>query len=510
MSNRADALFRQAARIPGKTAVIFEGREWTFSRLLDEAKAYATSLVDAGFRRGNKLAIMLVSRPEFIALEYAAFILGGTVVPLNIFYQGNEIEYALGMSDADILVIDADYATRLKDGYEKRCPALRRMFVFGENAKRPLMSDAATLRGDPAKAPPPVALGPDDVALMLFTSATTGKAKGVMQTIANLEANQDASPANLKLREDDVILCALPLYNTFALNQCINATVFLGATLVLLPKFDALVCLQMIERYRVTSFPTVPTMMQKVLDHPEVDKYDLRSLRQFCVGAAPVPAPLLSRLRERISKDAVVIHGYGLTESTALVTTLEVVMDENGEIIRPKSIGKALPGVEVAILDESGNPAPIGAVGEICVRGACVMKGYYKVPEATAEAIRDGWLHTGDLGTVDADGYFSIVDRKKDLIIRGGQNIYPADIEEALYHHPSVLEAAVIAQPDAMLGEVPRAFVALKSGARATPEELIAHCKTELAFYKVPVTIDILPELPKGPTGKIQRRALRA
>ena len=512
MSNRADALFRQAGRVPAKTAVRFEGQDWSFARLLEQAQAYAAGLASAGFRRGDKLGLMLMTRPEFIAMEYATFILGGTMVPLNVHYQGHEIEHALGACAVEFLVMDAAFADRLGADLASRCPSLRQIFVFGATPVRlsSLARDAGALQGDPAAAPAPVALADDDVPLMLYTSATTGKAKGVMLTIRNLESNYDATPDWLDLGPDDVILCALPFYNTFGLNQCINAVVQLGATMVLLDRFDALSCLQAITQHRCTFFPAVPTMLQKLLYHPDVERYDLSSLRRLCVGAAPVPAPLLARLRERIGDDALVINGYGLTEATAMVATHEVTIDANGELRRAKSIGRPISGITMAILDADGAPVAFDTVGEICVRGPNVMKGYYQMPEATAEAIVDGWLRTGDLGTMDADGYFTIVDRKKDLIIRGGQNVYPADIEEALYRHPAVAEAAVIALADDVLGEVPKGFVALKPGCSVTPEQLVAHCKAELAYFKVPVAVDILAELPKGPTGKILRRELRS
>jgi long-chain acyl-CoA synthetase len=501
MSNRALALVRNAATIPDKTALMFEGEAWSFASLAQGARAHAAGLAAAGLRRSDKLGLMLAARPDFILLQYGAFLLGAVVLPLNVHYLGGEIEYALASCEIDMLVIDAAFAERLQPGFRDRCPSLRRMVV---------LDGGSPLCGDPAAAPAPADLAADDVALMLTTSATTGKAKGVMLTVGNLEANYDRSPEWLGLKPDEVILCALPLYNTFALNQCINATIFLGATMVLLPRFDALTCLAAIERYGCTFFPSVPTMLQRMLHHPEVDRFNLRSLRRLCVGAAPVPAPLLARVHGRCAGDTVVITGYGLTEGTALVATHEVALDVNGELIRPKSVGRALPGTTIAILDESGREVPFGTVGEICIRGPNVMKGYYNMPDATAEALAGGWLHTGDLGAMDADGHFAIVDRKKDLIIRGGQNIYPADIEEALYRHPAVAEAAVIPIPDAGLGEVPKAYVALKPGRTATSEELLARCRDELAYYKVPVAIEILPDLPKGPTGKILRRELRA
>lgn len=512
MSNRVDALVRQAQRVPTKAAVIFEGQTWTFAQLLGQAKAYAAGLAQAGFGRGDKLGLMLATRPEFIALEYAVYILGGALVPMNIHYHGHEIEHALVSCSVEFLVLDSPFAERLAVDIGTRCPALRKVLVFGgvPASSSPLLQDAGALSGDAKNAPAPLDLAQDEVAMMLYTSATTGKSKGVMLTIRNLEANYDTTPDFLQLTAEDVILCALPLYNTFGLNQCINVMAQRGATMVLMARFDPLTCLQAIERYRCTFLPAVPTMLQKLLYHPDVERYDLHSLQRFCVGAAPVPAPLLARLHQRISADALVINGYGLTEATALVAIHEVKVDADGDLVRGKSIGRPIAGVEMCILDEAGAPVAFDTVGEICVRGANVMKGYYMLPAVTAEVITaDGWLRTGDLGTMDADGYFTIVDRKKDLIIRGGQNVYPADIEEALYRHHAVAEAAVVALPDELLGEVPMGYVALKPGASVAPGELLGHCRTELAYFKVPVAVDILPELPKGPTGKILRRELR-
>jgi long-chain acyl-CoA synthetase len=268
--------------------------------------------------------------------------------------------------------------------------------------------------------------------------------------------------------------------------------------------------MSVIAKRRCTVFPCVPTMLQKILGHPEIGRFDLTSLNRIMVGAAPVPTPLLLKARERFGARLVVITGYGLTEGTALVTTLVVNVDEHGKQILEKSIGRAVPGVEVEILDERGAPVPPGGVGEICMRGPNVMAGYYKQPEESAIALAGGWLHSGDLGVMDAQRNFWIVDRKKDVIIRGGQNIYPADIEEVLYGHAAVAEAAVVAEPDDVLGEVAKAYVAFKPDTSAEAAELLALCKAKLAYFKVPAAIEILPELPKGPTGKILRRGLRA
>jgi long-chain acyl-CoA synthetase len=512
MKNRAQALYDQARLIPDKTAVIFEDCIWTFAQLCDQTRSYAAGLAEAGIKRNDKVALMLSTRPDFITIEHAIYVLGATLVPLNTLYNGSEVIQAMQTCEVDCLLIDADFAARLPADFAAQCPSLKNVHVFGMQGfdALPGTCDAAGLSGNAADAPTLVELNRDDVPMMLYTSATTGKAKGVMITANNLESNYDATPGVLQLSTDEVILCALPFYNTFGLNQCINALITLGATMVLLPRFNAEACLLAIQKYRCTFLPAVPTMLQKMLYHPDAGKYDLSSLKRFCVGAAPVPAPLLTRLRERVGQDALVLNGYGLTEATAMVAIHEVVMDADGQLLRGKSIGRPIAGVEMAIMNSEGQALPPGAVGEICIKGPNVMKGYYKLPDATAEAIVAGWLYTGDIGSRDEDGYYTIVDRKKDVIIRGGQNIYPADIEEVLYHHPAVAEAAVIAQMDEVLGEVPKAFVSLKPGALVSPDELIDHCKIKLAYYKVPAVVEILPDLPKGPTGKILRRALRA
>jgi long-chain acyl-CoA synthetase len=274
-------------------------------------------------------------------------------------------------------------------------------------------------------------------------------------------------------------------------------------------RFDAGRCLAAIQDYRCTFFPAVPTMLQKLFDHPDIAKYDLSSISRIMTGAAPVPAALLERIYAAMGSDTVVMTGYGLTEATAIVSLDHIALNAAGKVVRPKSIGRVLPGIEMRLVGEGGKPVTVGEVGEICVRGPNVMEGYYKMPEETALAIVDGWLHTGDLGVVDKEGFAYIVDRKKDVIIRGGQNIYPADIEEVIYHYPGVSEVAVVGVADESLGEVTIAFVALKPGVVVAEEDIIARCKQELAYYKVPASIRFLPELPKGPTGKILRRELR-
>jgi len=281
-----------------------------------------------------------------------------------------------------------------------------------------------------------------------------------------------------------------------------------GGTLVLMPRFDAGGCIDLIERHRCTFLPAVPTMLQKIFDHPDTANRDLRSVKRIMTGGAPVPAALMERIRRAIGPETIVLTGYGLTEATALVTLDKIEAQPDGRLARARTIGRVLPGMQLCILREDGSEAGLGEVGEICLRGPNIMRGYFQMPADTAAALAGGWLHTGDLGYLDEAGYAYIVDRKKDIIIRGGQNIYPADIEEVIYRIAGVREVAVVRREDDTFGEVPVAFIALAPHAAVSADEVIAHCKAELAYFKVPAAVHFLPELPKGPTGKILRRGL--
>ena len=511
MANLADHLFRQARVRGDKRALFFEDDELTFADIAERVKRIAGGLTAAGVGVGARVGLMMPSRPEFILFEQAIFALGAIVSPLNILYRKNELLHAILSCDLEYLVISHEYLDRLPGPQTLGMETLKRVFVSGElpDERDPRMFSADELARAGAPIKDAVQIPDSSVGLMLNTSATTGKAKGVMLSLANIHANYDSTPDWLGLDPTTVILCALPLYNTFGLNQCINALMVTGGSMVLLQRFDAAQCVEAIERRRCTFFPGVPTMLQKLFDHPEAPKHDLSSISRIMTGAAPVPAALLERVHAFMGPDTIVMTGYGLTEGSAIAALERIELDAAGKVKRPKSIGRPLPGIELRILREDGGHAAPGEIGEICMRGPNVMLGYYNMPQDTSAALAGGWLHTGDLGMFDAGGYGYIVDRKKDIIIRGGQNIYPADIEEVIYHFPGVREVAVIGAPDAALGEVPVAYVAMKPGESVSADALIAHCKEELAYFKVPTAVHFLPELPKGPTGKILRRGLR-
>ena len=505
MANLADHLFRQARERSDKAAIIFEDELWTFAQIAERVARVAGGLAAESVGCGTRVGLMCASRPDFIFVQQAVFALGATLVPLNIFYRRADLLHTLNCCDIEVLVMDGAFIEHLPD--RAKLPGLRTVLAFGAAAPGIGSADALADRGTPLAAP--VDMPGEAVGMMLNTSATTGKAKGVMLSIANLQANYDPTAGWLGLDADSVILCALPLYNTFGLNQGINAMMVTGCTLVLMPRFDADTCLDAIERHGCTFLPVVPTMLQRIVDHPQAERRNLSSVSRILTGAAPVPAALLQRIRRLMGENTIVMTAYGLTEASAIVTLEHIILDSDGQIERPKSIGRVLPGMRLRILRADGTPCAPGEVGEICISGPNVMLGYFRDPEQTAQALRDGWLRSGDLGYLDADGNGYIVDRKKDVIIRGGQNVYPVDIEEVLYLVDGVREAAVVGEADEALGQVPVAYVSLGPGATVTADELLARCKEELAYYKLPKAVHILDDLPKGPTGKILRRSVR-
>ncbi|RIV81947.1 long-chain fatty acid--CoA ligase [Aurantiacibacter xanthus] len=497
MPNRAAHLFRRAEEMPDKTAIVFEGESLTFGDLAARVTSMAAALANLGIGKRSRVGVYLDSSPDFVVVQQALFALGAVVTPLNVMYRTGEIVHAIGCCDLQFLVTDDVLGTPIAPAVDQLdC----RLFSIDDEVIQALSKLHA-----PAQ---PAEVLPSDPAMLLLTSATTGKAKGVMLTAANLAANYDATPGWLGLTREDTVLCALPLYNTFGLNQGINAMLATGATMILLPRFKVEQVIAAIARHSCTFVPAVPTMLQRIFDHPDAAGGALRSLRRIMTGGAPVPGPLLARILDK-APNVEVLTGYGLTEATALVTLTRVELGPDGDLRHGRTIGRVLDGMDLAIRDDHGQDCPAGVAGEIVVRGPNVMQGYHDAPDDTATALRDGWLHTGDIGYLDADGFAFIVDRKKDVIIRGGQNIYPVEIEEVLYRCRNVAEVAVIAAEDKDLGEVPVAFVAATTGGHVDTGELTQFCKAELAHYKQPAAIHLLDELPKGPTGKILRRALR-
>ncbi len=492
MTNLASNLVNTVRAHAGRVAMRVDDATTTYSEL-DEASARVAGLLrERGLKPGDRVGIMLPNVPEFAVAYYGVLRAGGAVVPMNALLKVREVAYYLGDSGARLMFGWHDFAGDARGGAEQ--------------------ADAEAVVIDPASFPDLLAAtSPDyevaerddeDTAVILYTSGTTGHPKGAELTHGNLISNTEVARTDIvRARPDDVIFGGLPLFHAFGQTVALNAAVAAGACLTLLPRFDAGHALRIIASHRVTVFEGVPTMYVALLHQPDRADYDTSALRMCISGGAALPVEVLRGFEEAFGIP--VLEGYGLSETSPIAS-----FNHPGRERKPGSIGTPIRDVQMRVVDGDDHEVPQGEVGEIVIRGPNVMKGYWHRPEATAEAIRDGWFHTGDLARVDSDGYFYIVDRKKDLIIRGGYNVYPREIEEVLYEHPAVAEAAVIGVPHPALGEEVGAAVTLKPGASVTAEELRNHVKALVAAYKYPRHVWIVDALPKGPTGKIQKREI--
>ena len=483
-----------AARYAERPAVRMDGLVLSYAQLRDAAHRMASLLSSVGIAPGDRVAIMLPNVPAFPIAFYGALAAGAIVVPMNPLLKSREITYYLSDSGARVLV-----AWHAAAGEAALAAAAAEVPVLKVD-----QPDAAGLLTGLAPVRAGVNRAADEDAVILYTSGTTGVPKGAELTHAGLIRNASLTAGNLlNAGPDDVVMGCLPLFHVFGLTCALNATIAVGASLTLLPRFDPAEALQIVGRDRVTIFEGVPTMYAAMLHDPAGARADTSSLRVCVSGGAAMPVEIMRGFEQAFG--CMILEGYGLSETSPVAS-----FNHPNQVRKPGSIGTPVEGVEMRVVDSEGAGLPVGEIGEIVVRGHNVMKGYWRNPSATAETITGGWLRTGDLAKVDEDGYFYIVDRKKDLIIRGGFNVYPREIEEVLYEHPAVAEAAVIGIPDERLGEEIGAAVTLKPATTATTEELRAFVKDRVAPYKYPRYVWITPGLPKGPTGKILRREVRA
>jgi len=506
--NLATILRVSARKYPKKPAIIVGDTQLPYEAVHAYAQKLAGALAKLGIRRGQHVALMLPNVPHFTIAYYAAHYLGCPVVPLNVLLTADEIAYHLTDSDAVALVAWEGFFEQAQAAFS-RVDTCKTLIVGRANPADTSAPEGAhnmmalTATGEPVLDLPDTM--PDDTAVILYTSGTTGRPKGAELTHFNLFYNAEYCATRLMpLTPDTVSLVVLPLFHSFGQTVVMNGGLRVGGTLVLLPRFDPKATLELMHKYRVTYFAGVPTMYFALLNYPEASQYDLSSLKYCAAGGAAMPVEVMKAFDEKYRVN--ILEGYGLSETSP--TASFNVLD------RPKkagSIGVPLEGVEFKLIDEKGATVTEPMVpGEICIKGPNVMKGYYKKPEATAESIKDGWFTTGDIAHRDADGYYFIVDRKKDMIIRGGFNVYPREIEEVLYAHPAVLEAAVIGVPHQSHGEEVKAVLALKPGQKATAEDIIAYTKEKLAAYKYPRIVEFRDSLPKTATGKILKRELRS
>ena len=480
---------------PEHVAVRLDDRVLSYAALDRAARGVAASLRERGVAPGATVALMIPNLPEFTIAYFGILYAGCTVVPLNVLLSAPEVTYHLQDSEARLLIAHPLFEEPARGGAaEASVPVV---WTGGDGPE----SLEAMRAAEPLSAVHTTRA--DDTAVILYTSGTTGKPKGAELTHANLLINCAlVVPRLLPIDADQVALATLPLFHSFGQTCIQNATIAIGGTFTLLPRFTPDAALRIMQRDRVTLFAGVPTMYFAILNHEADDPFDLSSLKLCMTGGAPMPVEVMRAFEEKYPVQ--ILEGFGLSETSPVASFN--TMD------RPRkagSIGYPVWGVEMCVLDDNGKPLPDGERGEICIRGHNVMKGYWKRPDATKDAMRGGWFHSGDIGYRDEDGCYWIVDRKKDMIIRGGFNVYPREIEEVLYGHASIVEAAVLGVPHERHGEEVKAVVALAPGKKLDADELIAYCKQRLAAYKYPRIVEFVESLPKGPTGKILKRELR-
>ena len=496
-----ELVLQTARRVPDKAALIFHDQPITYAELDAEIDRAAAGFAALGIKRGDRVALLVHNVPHFVYAYHGLLRTGAVMIPLNTMYTTEEVSYILADADARAVVVAEPFMGTVA-GLRETLPMLEHVIVAGTNA--PIGGMTWEQMTGLGKEPPAVSPAEDELAVIAYTSGTTGKPKGAMLSHGNLLANLDQmSQATLLAHgENDVVLLALPLFHIYALNVILGLTLRVGGTAVLMERFDAVASLDAVERHRVTILFGAPPMFVAWLNTPGADRADLSSVRLAVSGAAPLPGAVLEDFRRRLG--ITIWEGYGLTETSPGVTSTAM-----GDVAKPGSIGKPLPGVEVRIVDAHGEDVEEGDPGEILVRGPNVFKGYWRQDEASDEAIRDGWFRTGDVGYADEQGYIFLVDRKKDLIIVSGFNVYPREVEDALYRHPKVADVAVIGVPHPYTGEAVKAFVVLKAGERATEEEILDFTRKYLARFKCPGAIEFVSELPHLPTGKVLKRALR-
>jgi long-chain acyl-CoA synthetase len=492
--NLAGILTETAGRSGDRTAFKLDDVELTYA-MLDEGSARVAALLRSkGIEPGDRVGLMMPNVPYFPAIYYGILRAGAVVVPMNVLLKAREVSFYLEDPGAKLVFAWGDFAEAAEAGAEQAGTEVI-LVKPGEFEELLAAHDPDTDVAERAG---------DDTAVILYTSGTTGKPKGAELTHSNLLRNCRGVSSDLaEFTEDDVLLGALPLFHSFGQTCTMNAGVCVGATITMLPRFDPEKALDILGRDRVTIFQGVPTMYNAMLHSGSADDADCSTLRLCMSGGAAMPAELMRAFEEKF--ECIILEGYGLSETSPVASFNHPDRDR-----KPGSIGTPIEGVEMQVWDDDGNELPQGEVGEIVIRGHNIMKGYWNREEANREAITDdGWFRTGDMAKVDEDGYFFIVDRKKDLIIRGGYNVYPREIEEVLYEHPAIQEAAVVGVPHDELGEEVGAAVVLCQGESLEADDVKRYVKEQVAAYKYPRQVWFVDELPKGPTGKILKREIK-
>lgn len=506
--NFASYIEKSGQAVPDKTCVVQDDLQLTFGQMEERANRLAWALTAMGVKPGDRVAILQTNCYQFCEMLYAVGKTGGIFVNLNFRLRGEEVSYILNNSNPSVLIVGDRYADLIQD-IRPHLPSIAHFVVFGQ-PRSDIVAYESLLSQQSPDPFPCHSVQEDDTACLIYTSGTTGYPKGAMITHANI-----TTPLTDRYTiGKGTLLLNVPMYHIAGVVSTL-LPLYRGDTQILLTQFDTGMFLDIVERDKVASTYLVPTMLQGILDHSDFKKKDLSSLRHIGYGASPMPVKLLMRAKELLKVDFT--NYFGLTESTGIVSVLtpeDHRLEGSPEEVARKTrrltgIGRSIPEGEVRIVDDQDQEVPKGTVGEIVARGEKIMKGYWNKPEATAETLRGGWLHTGDLASMDEDGYLTLAGRKKDMIIRGGENIYPVEIENVLHSHPKVLEAAVIGVPDDYWGEIVKAVIVLRLGQEAVPEEIIEYCREKLASYKKPAVVEFVEALPKNAMLKVLKNVLR-
>lgn len=498
-----------AAKYPTKNALSFYGKKFSYDQLQSSARTFASALQQNQVQKGDRVAIMLPNCPQYVISYYGILTVGAIVTQVNPMSVEREIEYILKDSGAETLVVLDAFYPKVKS--VQKHTNLKNMIVVSLQPSghefSPDRSFEVFLTESSGIVLPISIDSQHDVAVLQYTGGTTGRSKGAMLTHRNLLANVIQAYEFFKHEIDigeERYLTVIPLFHVFGMTSCMNLSIFTAAENIMLPRFELEEVLNTIKNEQPTVFPGVPTMYVAMSNHPRAEEYGIDSIEICNSGSAPMPVELLKEFEGKTGSK--ILEGYGLSE-TSPTTHCNPMFAER----KPGSVGIGVPSTEYKIVDiETGTQeVPVGQLGEVIIKGPQVMKGYWNMPEETANALRDGWLYTGDIARVDEDGYLYIIDRKKDMIIASGFNIYPRDIEEVIYEHPAVQETVVIGVPDKYRGEEVKAIIVLKTDKTATREEIIQYCRKNMAAYKVPRIVEFRDQLPKTSVGKILRRSLR-
>ncbi|WP_347491122.1 long-chain-fatty-acid--CoA ligase [Desulfoscipio sp. XC116] len=502
-------LEKAANNFPDRDAVVFAGIRFSYKMLAAMVNQCAGALADLGVKKGDRVALMAPNCPQYILGFLATLKLGAIVVQVNPMYVERELEHILNDSGAQTIIAYDAFYPRIKN--VRNITPLKNVIIFalgqpsGAADDNVLKAEELLLKYPPQFEQVPVDMD-EDIAVFQYTGGTTGVSKGAMLTNRNVTANAIQVAEWFETLEygNEKVLSALPFFHSYGMTTCLNLSIINAATMIVMARFDIKECLELIKNEKPSLFPGVPTMYIAVNNYPNAQQYEIKSIKGCISGSAPLPVEVAEQF-ERLT-EGLLVEGYGLSE-TSPVTHCNPMLGKR----KVGSIGIPLPDTDCKIMDlETGErELPPGEIGELCISGPQVMKGYWNMPEESAKTLKNGWIYTGDIAKMDDEGYFYIVDRKKDMIIAGGYNIYPRDIEEVLFEHPKVLEAVVAGVPDPYRGETVKAFVVLKEGEQATEKEIMEYCKANLARYKVPKLIEFRSELPKTIVGKVLRRELR-